>query len=187
MKHINIHNSSHPLYEAFETLYASSFPVFEQRTREQQEAAFSNVNYHLSGYEANDTFVGFISYWEFDDYLYIEHFAINTHIRGKGYGSDLLRRFIQSTDKIVLLEIDPINDSVSEARLRFYKKCGFYENPYPHKHPSYRSEYRPHPLIVLTTQQSISEKEYQTFNHDLGNTVMNFPPSCGKGRINTEL
>lgn len=177
MKSINIQDFNHSLYEVFETLYTSSFPVFEQRTREQQEAAFSNVNYHLVGYEENSAFIGFISYWEFDNYLYIEHFAINTHIRGKGYGSDLLRNFIQSTDKIVLLEIDPIIDSISEARLRFYKKCGFYENPYPHKHPSYRSEYHPHHLIVLTTQRPISEKEYQSFNLDLSKIVMNFYPA----------
>lgn len=36
---------------------------------------------------------------------------------------------------MVLLEIDPVVDAVSEARLGFYKKCGFLENPYPHVHP----------------------------------------------------
>lgn len=174
MKSINICNFNHPFYEAFERLYAVSFPVFEQRTREQQETAFRHANYHLKGYEEDDTFIGFISYWEFDDYLYIEHFAINTEIRGKGYGSNLLCAFIRSTDKIVLLEIDPIVDSVSEARLRFYKKCGFHENPHLHKHPAYLDGYQPHSLIVLTTERQISEKEYGIFNFDLKTTVMDF-------------
>lgn len=173
MKNINIQDFDHPLYKAFKDLYACSFPVFEQRTEEQQRMAFDNPNYHLLAYEANEILVGFISYWEFNDYLYIEHFAINAQIRRKGYGSDILRNFIRSTGKIVLLEIDPITDSVSEARLRFYKKCGFYENTYPHKHPSYRAEYQPHPLVVLTTQRTISEQEYQTFNRDLCTVVMN--------------
>lgn len=98
----------------------------------------------------------------------MEHFAVNTALRGKGYGSNLLHTFIQSTDKIIILEIDPVTDSISEARLRFYKKCGFSENPYPHKHPAYRSEYQPH-----TTKGEISKGEYQKFNLDLNRIVMN--------------
>ena len=174
MKSINIHDFNHPIFEAFKALYTSSFPIFEQRTIKQQEAAFSNTNYHLTGYEENGNFIGFISYWEFNNYIYIEHFAINTHIRGKGYGTELLKNFIQLTDKIVLLEIDPIIDEVSEARLRFYKKCGFHENHHSHKHPSYRSEYSPHPLIVLTSQRTMSNEEYQIFNLNLSQIVMNF-------------
>ena len=154
-------------------MYCISFPIFEQRSTLQQVEAFQNERYKLLAFTENDVFLGFISYWEFDTYRYVEHFAVNTDLRGKGYGSNLLRTFIQSTDKIVLLEIDPITDSISEARLRFYKRCGFSENPYPHKHPAYRSEYQPHSLIVLTTKGEISKDEYQKFNLDLNRTVMN--------------
>lgn len=172
MNQITIDSSEHVCYRLFERLYSISFPLFEQRTRSQQEAAFSRPNYHLRGYEENGFFAGFISYWEFNDYMYIEHFAIDPEIRGMGCGSGILRHFIRSTDKMSLLEIDPITDEVSEARLHFYRKCGFYENPYPHVHPPYRNGYDAHPLIVLTTDRTISEREYLVFNRDLANTVM---------------
>ncbi len=172
MRQHYINSSDHPLYETFQNLYHTSFPLFEQRSKAQQKEAFQNDKYKLLAFTENETFLGFISYWSFGTYCYIEHFAVNTDLRGKGYGSHLLGTFIQSIDKIVLLEIDPITDDVSEARLRFYKRCGFYENPYPHKHPAYRHEFRPHPLIVLTTKREISEEEYLTFNHDLNTTVM---------------
>lgn len=84
----------------------------------------------LVGYSEGDMFVGFISYWEFGSYRYIEHFAVHQGLRGRGYGSEILNAFLRSTSKIVLLEIDPIVDSVSRARLRFYRKCGFHENPF---------------------------------------------------------
>lgn len=168
-----INSCDHPLYKSFQDLYRTSFPLFEQRSVTQQTEAFQNEQYKLLVFTENDTFLGFISYWLFGTYCYVEHFAVNTDLRGKGYGSHLLGTFIQSTDKIVLLEIDPITDSISEARLRFYKKCGFYENPYPHKHPAYRHEYQPHPLIVLTTKRKISKDEYLKFNLDLNITVMN--------------
>lgn len=173
MKPVNIDNSKHSFYHLFEKLYSISFPIFEQRTDEQQEKAFTFSNYHLIGYEENETFIGFISYWEFEYYLYIEHFAINQELRGKGYGSEILQLFIRSTDKIILLEIDPVVDKVSEARLQFYKKCGFYENSYPHVHPPYRDKYRAHPLVVLTTKRKITAREYQIFNKELTDIVMN--------------
>ena len=168
-----INSCNHPLYKSFHDLYSVSFPIFEQRSVEQQAYAFRNERYKLLAFTEDDNFLGFISYWEFDTYCYVEHFAVNAEFRGKGYGSSMLRTFLQSTDKVVLLEIDPIIDSISEARLRFYKKCGFYENPYPHRHPAYRSKYEPHPLIVLTAKRTISRDEYQKFYVDLNETVMN--------------
>ncbi|WP_404812303.1 GNAT family N-acetyltransferase [Capnocytophaga canimorsus] len=174
MKKIKIAHSNHPLYKAFRELYVTSFPIFEQRTEPQQKSAFSCEKYHLISYYDEENFVGFIAYWEFDNYLYIEHLAINTSLRGKGYGSQLLNDFISSTSKIVLLEIDPVIDEISEARLRFYKKCGFYSNPYLHSHPAYRVDYPPHTLIVLTTQRPITATEYEQFSHDLNSVVMKF-------------
>ena len=169
---IKIEDTEHYSFKTFIELYKTSFPIFEQRTEIQQNYAFSNEHYNLNGYYDNDDFIGFISYWEFDSYIYIEHFAINTNIRGKGYGSSVLNSFISSTNKVVLLEIDPVIDNISAARLRFYKKCGFFENSYPHKHPAYRNEFHPHDLIILTTQREISKDEYNIFNTDLKNIIM---------------
>lgn len=168
-----INSCNHPLYKSFHDLYVVSFPIFEQRSAAQQADAFQSEQYKLLAFTEGEAFLGFISYWEFDTYCYVEHFAVNAELRGKGYGSTMLREFQQSTGKLILLEIDPITDSVSEARLRFYKKCGFHENPYPHRHPAYRGEYHPHPLIVLTSKRAMSKEEYQMFYKDLKETVMN--------------
>lgn len=173
MNKTEIGDSKHPLYRVFRELYSISFPIFEQRSEEQQEAAFTCPEYHLTAYETSGVFTGFISYWEFDGYIYIEHFAINRELRGKGYGSKILHDFTTSgTTKIVLLEIDPVTDKVSEARLRFYEKNGFFENPYPHTHPPYRNGYKAHPLAVLTTRRRITEKEYRLFYKELTDIVM---------------
>lgn len=172
MEQTVISNTSHRLYKAFAELYAVSFPIFEQRTAVQQEEAFGSVEYKLTGYEEGGALVGFIACWEFERYVYIEHFAVDTGLRGAGYGTRILQSFIRNTDKTVLLEIDPITDDVSAARLRFYKRCGFCENVYPHRHPAYRDGYRPHSLIVLTTNRQIAEDEYDAFRRDLYEVVM---------------
>ena len=172
MDKIIINSAGLAYYGMLRDLYMISFPVFEQRTDEQQDDAFSCLNYHLNAYAEDGCFIGFISYWEFSDYIYIEHFAINQSLRGKGHGYRILQRFISEASKMVLLEIDPITDEVSEARLRFYKRCGFHKNPYPHIHPPYRSGCKGHSLLVLTTEREITESEYRLFNKELTDVVM---------------
>ena len=82
------------------------------------------------------------------------------------------RIFNKRLNKIILLEIDPIMDEVSANRLKFYKKCGFFENSYDHLHPPYRNTYQGHALIILTTERPITEDEYIQFCSDLRNIVM---------------
>lgn len=123
-------------------------------------------------YRDKETLAAFIGVWDFDGYIYIEHFAVNPLLRGQGLGTELLKEFIDKTEKIVLLEIDPLVDEVSRARLRFYERCGFYVNTFEHQHPPYRKEFDPHRLIVLTTQRTISKEEYLRFNDDLKSIVM---------------
>lgn len=160
MIEIEILSADDNLFSHFKSLYINSFPIFEQRTEAQQNRAFLQPEYHLAGYMEEDQWVGFISYWEFDSYIYIEHFAIDNLLRGKSYGSRVLKTFVEQKGKTVLLEIDPIVDEVSAARLRFYSHCGFQTNPFPHRHPAYREEFQPHSLVVLTAPKAISQKEY---------------------------
>lgn len=168
----NIDGVTHPLYATFLQLYKASFPIFEQRTVTQQISALENSAYRLTAFNDDGRFVGFVAWWEFDSYLYVEHFAVDESLRGKGYGNAVLRELIDKVNKTVVLEIDPVVDRVSEARLRFYTKCGFVSNPYPHTHPAYRVEYEAHSLVVLSSGRELSAAQYDEFNDDLRNVVM---------------
>ena len=100
---LEITRKQDPLYPTFEQIYTASFPLFEQRTEEQQEQAFQSPNYHLVVYLKDNLFIGFISYWDFSTYVYIEHFAIHENFRGQGYGGLLLEDFNKRLNKIILL------------------------------------------------------------------------------------
>lgn len=174
MEELVIDSNNHRLYKAFREIYDQSFPLFEQRTESQQTKAFSSPHYRLKGYEEGEFLLGFISYWEFDRYIYIEHFAIHPAFRGKGLGQCILQKFIASVSRFVILEIDPIVDKVSEARLHFYQHCSFKENPYAHIHPPYRDGYTGHSLIVLSMPSELPVEIYEQFCMDLSKTIMNF-------------
>lgn len=161
-------------YKAFREIYDISFPIFEQRTEQQQTDAFADSRYHLDCYTGNEPgrLQGFIAYWRFEDYTYVEHFAIHPDERGKGLGGQILSNLIEQESGRVLLEIDPVMDEISAARLRFYRSYGFVENPYAHIHPAYRKEYPDHSLVVLSTGGMMSNAEYEVFASDLNLIVM---------------
>lgn len=174
MNIIRVTNDKTSLYKDFLALYSISFPVFEQRTAEQQILAFKSSYYHLDIYLEEETLIGFISYWEFRENIYIEHLAINSRFRGNGYGSAMLNEFISKNIKPIILEIDPIVDDISAARLRFYERCGFLRNSHNHSHPPYVRGNKAHSLVVLSTQKELSALDYNEFSTNLSCVVMNF-------------
>lgn len=160
-------------FPAFESIYSQSFPVHEQRNREQQIAAFNDQRYHLIASIEQDELLSFIAYWDFDTYVYIEHLAVNSVMRGKNIGSVTLSRFAEYIQKTIILEIDPLIDEIANKRFRFYAKLGYKANEYPHRHPAYDLQFEPHELVVLSYTDLLNEEEYNRFNHDLSVIVMN--------------
>lgn len=173
MERICIEGEEHLLYPVFKALYETSFPLFEQRSAAQQQAAFGDKRYRLYGYVEQGVFLGFIACWVFDGYRYVEHFAVDTSLRGNGYGSRILADFIaESVAERVVLEIDPVVDELSAARLRFYRRCGFSEQCFAHVHPPYDRLRQGHGLTVLATGGEMTAEEYGRFADDLRRVVM---------------
>lgn len=172
MEVITLKDCQDSWYYAFLKIYSVSFPVFEQRTVQQQCKAFMNSVYSLDCYIEQDCMVGFIAYWKFDTYIYVEHFAIHPDKRGQNRGSFILNDLINKTDRRIVLEIDPPVDEISRKRLQFYRSHGFSENPYEHFHPAYRKGIKDHLLVVLSTGGKMVKQEYQRFSADLIQIIM---------------
>lgn len=152
-------------------LYAIAFPVHEQRGLAHQRAAFAAPDYHFDVIEDDGQFVGILLYWDTPQYLYVEHFAIDTRLRGKQYGSRALAQLC-SQGKTVILEIDPPVDDVAIKRQHFYEKLRFVANPYPHVHPPYKDGLPGHSLVVMSYPAAIDKALYDAFLRHLTGTVM---------------
>jgi len=160
-------------YKSFSDIYAVSFPVHEQRSEKQQTEAFSNEHYHLLVKIENDKLVSFIACWDFEDYVYIEHLAVNPELRGKSMGSGTLNDFANLMKKIIVLEIDPLKDEISRKRLSFYERLGYELNSYIHFHPAYNPLFEPHELLVLSLNETLTSEQYDRFYKNLKEIVMN--------------
>ena len=159
-------------YQAWD-IYTNSFPIFEQRNLYDQIEAMKDDNFNCRVYIEEDNVVGLLFFWNYENYRYIEHFAISKIMRGKNYGSNILKEFCEE-EYSVILEIDPPIDEISISRLNFYKRLGFVENEYNHIHPPYRRGSSGHGLEVLSYDKILNKDQYNLFNEFLKYKVMKY-------------
>ena len=128
-----------------ERIYTESFPPDERRD-------FSDVIRLL---EENDDFfivllsdenkaVGFISYWEWNDFSYVEHFAVDSSCRGSGY------ELLKLINNPAVLEVEKPLDDISQRRIRFYERLGFVLCTRPYTQPPYSPEKQPLELYLMS-------------------------------------
>ncbi|MDR0954403.1 MAG: GNAT family N-acetyltransferase [Rikenellaceae bacterium] len=173
MEIIRIESAENPYFKKVWEVYGYSFPLYEQRTLEHQLTAFKSNIYHMDAYFDGERLLGFIAYWVFPAYVYIEHYAMALEERGKGHGTRILTAFLeQMAGRIVVLEIDPVVDEVSTHRLSFYQRLGFLESPFRHQCPSYQPDAVEGELWVLTYPTTVDCDFYDRFYRDLQTVVM---------------
>lgn len=127
-------------------LYESAFPASERRHEVMHALALSDPLFHCLHLADESGFVGLLTYWQFDDMVYVEHLAIIPERRGCGWG----RAALALLDAPVILEIEPVEDETTARRLAFYASCGFSVLPYKHVQLAYQAGEADVPLVLLS-------------------------------------
>ena len=137
-------------FDGLFSIMEQSFPSDEYRTRVGQLSVFDDPRYSAYGEYEDGRLIGFISTWEFDELIFIEHFAVKPELRGRGIGAKMLSELIQNVEKTVCLEVEPPVDGLTMRRIAFYERCGFCYNDYNYTQPSMDVGKNPIPLRVMT-------------------------------------
>lgn len=149
---------------AFNEVYGimdDSFPEDEYRPFEGQEALLDREEYRIYGNTAGSELAGFISVWEFEDFAYIEHFAVDKRFRNGGRGKDMLQELLSSIDKPFVLEVEPPESEITERRIGFYQRNGFVFNEYDYVQQPMWEGRNPVPLKIMSYPEGLSEKEFR--------------------------
>lgn len=173
IERINTGNTA--LYAFMEDLLVKSFPQEEYRElsvlKEYTDTipAFYNNIIHSNGEP-----VGFITYWDLEDFYYVEHFAIDPNQRNGGYGRKLLDYLSQKLDKPIALEVELPNEEMAQRRINFYKRQGYvlWENEY--FQPPYRLGFDVLPMYLMVQGNLDSEKDFEKVKTSIHRTVYNF-------------
>ena len=95
--------------------------------------------------------LGLLTTWHFEEFIYIEHFAIDPDLRSRGYGSEALKAFIHEHGKPIVLEAEPPTDALSIRRIGFYERSGLTLYDCPYIQPAYTPESNPVELRLMGT------------------------------------
>ena len=101
--------SGHTHY--FKDLFESAFPEDERPSFDAVRER-SDERFHFLVVENDDEPVGLLTYWNFDDFVYVEHFAIDEDMRDQGFGKAAFLTFLSQQHKQVLFEVELPHDEV---------------------------------------------------------------------------
>lgn len=117
---------SEQTFEKFFSLLEKVLPANEHRNKSEQYKLFNNNCYNIIAVSSHNCFAGFIAYWDLGEFCFIEHLCISPDFQSKGLGSALIKHLSEISDKSFVLEAEPQGTAVSDRRIRFYTRCGFY-------------------------------------------------------------
>ena len=116
-------------YKFMEELLVESFPPEEYRELEHLREYTDRIgNFHNNIIFDDDLPIGFITYWDFDEFYYVEHFATNPALRNGGYGKRTLEHLCEFLKRPIVLEVERPVEEMAKRRINFYQRhdlhCG---------------------------------------------------------------
>lgn len=168
MKLVRVDGEDSEHFREVWALYESAFPSDERRDGERQKATFKRPEYvMLAALDEKNALVGLLSVWEFGGFVFMEHLAVKGHLRGKGFGSEILRRYMSGCSKNVVLEVELPGTDVQKRRIAFYERLGFKLNRHDYVQPSYGPGKNPVPMLLMSYPGTISEREFPLLRKDI--------------------
>ena len=140
-----------------------SFPEDERRDFNDQHEKSKCPEFRTMTLSEDGIILGFLNFWELSDFVYLEHFAVDKNLRGKGLGSELIRQLCAlCTGKTIILEAEPPElNEFSARRIEFYRRLGFHTNPFPYRQPPYRKGDEPVELVIMSRPKPLSEDDFR--------------------------
>lgn len=140
--------------------YINSFPSSERRTPDELNALLDCADMHLCALIDDNRPVGFIIYWQWNNVLFIEHFAIDPDQRGKQLGQQALTWLLRIEPEYVILEVERPVDEMSRRRIHFYERQGFLLNPFDYVQPPYQPGKPAVPMRLMSIPPIADEAEF---------------------------
>lgn len=169
-----ITTSDRELYAYLEGLMTQSFPSDEYRDLNELRDFTDHRPHFYNNIILNDGQpIGLISYWDFDDFYYAEHFAIDPTQRNGGYGKAVLQHLCNALHKPIVLEVEMPEEEIAKRRVSFYQRNGFtlWENEY--RQPPYKAGDDFLPMRLMVYGPLDSEKDYERVKKRIYHDVYN--------------
>lgn len=144
-------------------LYEDAFPLEERRLLDAQCCVMKLPNYYFDITIDKKQLIGFLLWWDFETYRYIDHFATCKQHRNKGFGKLILEKFMVGNNKPMLLEVELPNSAINQRRIKFYEKIGFKLNQHYYEIPPLKESQSPLQLMLMSYPNQLSKNDVEEF------------------------
>lgn len=174
MKFKRITTKDEALYAFMERLMIASFPAEEYRDlnelrtfTDNKERFYNNIIFE------NEQAIGLITYWDFDEFYYIEHFAIDPDHRNGGIGKKALENLFQQLNKGIILEVEEPVEEMAQRRINFYQRLDFKLWDKPYLQPPYKKGDDYLPLLLMAHGNLDADKQFENIKSTIYKEVYN--------------
>lgn len=140
----------------------TAFPYEERRDYSDQKECLKNKYFNFFEIYDGDVAVGFTALWVFENFVFIEHIAIDEDKRGGGYGSKAIELIKEKYNKPLILEAEAPVTEQQIKRIKFYNRLGFNVNSFNYTQPSYHGD-EGVPLLILSYPNKLTDEEFDEF------------------------
>ena len=146
-----------PMLPEIKKLYETSFPKNERRDWEDVLKLLSAPAMILNLIVDDNLVIGFCTFWNLSDFIFLEHLAIKPFVQGRKHGQEVIRQ-LKQLKKPIVLETELPTISSWRRRINFYTKNGFYLLPVRYYQPPYRRIDQPIEMCLFSTVLIQQEK-----------------------------
>lgn len=158
-------------FEAIKNLYLTAFPPKERREFDELKKQIYNDECNVKLILISEKVVGLIIFWNFNEFVFLEHFAIEPGLRGLGIGEKTLAKVKALFQKTVILETELPNDEMSLRRIRFYERNGFHKLNRTYFQPSYGDNKPEVELKLMSTNVDFPSETLNKFINQIREKV----------------
>lgn len=149
-------------------LMQKSFPESEYYNYEKQLGLMDEDEYTIhTKFDENGNLMAFVALWNFPNFVFIEHLAVNPDCRGAGIGTKVMEEIIKKYAKPIVLEIEPPQNDITTKRCRFYERLGFYICNFEYYQPPLRAGQKKLRLNLMNNSHPLSKDEFDSIKNCL--------------------
>lgn len=156
-------------FPLFYDLLCEAFPQTERRGEKEQRALFSLEKYKVCAKRFSGKLAA-IAYWNFGDFRFVEHFAVDRTLRGGGIGSAFLREFVSAENSPCILEAELPEQEIQKRRIAFYQRNGFCLLPFSYFQPPLNKGEGRTPMLTMATE-SVGEDRFSVMRQKIYSDV----------------
>ena len=149
-------------FNLFYSLQEKDFCLEERRSKQDELKALDDNRFKPFLIYHEDKVVGYCSCWEFDDFIFGEHFAIIKEFRTMFLGFRFFKDVLSKIKKLFVFEIEQPTDKLSRQRKMFYERLGVCVNEFKYSQPSYHGDGKDVPMMFLSYPTKLTKREFHT-------------------------